>query len=847
MNAAHRLIVFVGLCFIACGACAYEQASHGLITRYAFAASDLGGTTSDSVASLTRGLGLDGFAPFGRGIGYFEFAENLAGLSAFGRTTQDYERGMLKDLGVQAEENFTLTWLMYGAIREDDNPSEDPPTPQDVTPGLKRPLNHFFDPIFNRPLEASGLILVEGDVHKNPDWAIGSFDSFADPNMPEPQRKNHFTVMDAREAMFRALTLLTYNGTGYPDIAAGVDAATRQQWRQAYWATTFRALGDVLHLNQDMAQPQHTRNEPHSGKLCPGGKLCLAGHTSVYEKYINTRALLQTSFSSGYPFNARVTIPAKPLATGSYPIPAFAKYTDYWSTSPGNVNLPGKGLADYSNRGFFTAGKNFDSTEYSSPSTNPSRYVIASFTPTRWDGSASTDSTPTHVYYGEVADAWQQTSTANVALTTYSLWDQFVRAQSGAPAYSLNRLNYDAMADHLLPRAVAYSAGLINFFFRGRIEIQLPDEGVFALADHASDQGFTMVRAKIGNQTPTFVDAQGNPQPQHMSGGQFFAVIRYHTDKQYVDSLDTVVGAAPCTEPMAVINAEKPDASTQCRDGVEQIIVSRPVYGVVLQANEQKLVEFEFGDSPIPFDITDAVLQVVYRGELGSEADAVAVGTVDVSEPTYFTYQNASDYIHLGEHVYTRGQVDSDIDLLAQVQPQYCVDYRQSPPHLVEGCLSPFELDLTVSFGDLAKPVAKVVGLPNHRFIRFAYLTVSDEGFNPPVTKSTTRTVKLAARRHGADEKAMLNQDGTCLPHDPFNITPRHAQLSVIAPNQVLYRLGRFGKLRGVNGWLSVSCVENGDNSTPGAPDDRVEVMTPLTPLSEEVQPYAVTIMPEYL
>ena len=845
MNIAQRLIVFVAIYFVVSGARAYEQASHALITRYAFEASDLSGTANSAVP-LTSALGLDGFAPFGKGTRYFEFAESLAGLSAFGRATQDYEKNMVKDLGVQADENVTLAWLMYGAIREDDNPSEDPPTPQDVAPGLKRPLNHFYDPIFNRALDVPGLVLVDGDVHKNPDWAIGSFDSFADPNTPEPQRKNHFTILDAREAMFRALTLLTYNGTGYPDIAAGVDAATREQWRQAYWTTTFRALGDVLHLNQDMAQPQHTRNEPHSGKLCVGSP-CLGGHTSVYEKYINARALLQTSFSSGYPFNARVTIPATPLAIGAHPIPNFARYTDYWSTSPGAAASPGKGLADYSNRGFFTAGRNFDSSEYASPSTNPSHYVIASLTPARWDGSASTDSTPTHVYFGEVADAWQQTSAANVPLTTYSLWDQFVRAQSGAPAYSLNRLNYDAMADLLLPRAAAYSAGLINFFFRGRIEVELPDEGVFALADHADDKGFTMVRAKIANRTPAFVDAQGSPQPQHMSGGQFFAVIRYHKDKQYAAGLDTIVGASPCTEPLAVINVAKPDASTQCRDGVEQIVVSRPLYGVSLQADERKLVEFEFGDSPVPFDITDVVLQVVYRGELGSEADAIAVGTVDASEPTYFAYQNASDYIHLGGHVYTRGQIDSNIDLLALVQPRSCVDYRQSPPHLVDECLRPFELDLTVTFGDLDKPIAKIVGLPNRRFIRFAYLTLGDEGFNPPVTKHSARLSRLDAKRHGNDEKALLYQAGTCLPHDPFDISPRHAQLSVIDAHQVLYTLGLFRALRGVKGWHSAACVANGDNSTPGAADDRVEVMTPLTPMSEEVHPYAATIMPEYL
>jgi hypothetical protein len=41
--------------------------------------------------------------------------------------------------------------------------------------------------------------------------------------------------------------------------------------------------------------------------------------------------------------------------------------------------------------------------------------------------------------------------------------------------------------------------------------------------------------------------------------------------------------------------------------------------------------------------------------------------------------------------------------------------------------------------------------------------------------------------------------------------------------------------------------VDNGDGSQPGTPDDRFTVMTPLTPLSEEVQPYAVTIMADYL
>ena len=414
------------------------------------------GVNGDELGPLVRGVGLDVYQPLGASESYFEFVGNLVGTSAYERKVQSYERDILDNLKFKTIQNPIQTWVMYGAIREDDNPSEDPPTPQDVEGGISRPLHHFFDPYFNRPLTISGLGLIADDVKKSVDWALGARDSFTDPNSPQSPRRNRFTVFDARESMFRALTLMTYGGSGYVDISSGADASTKQQRRQAYWATAFRALGDVLHLNQDMAQPQHTRNEPHSGKLCPTGRICLAGHTSVYEKYIDARARVNSSFDSRAPFNAPVALGPVPLPLGAYPIPAFAKYTDYWSTSPGNHSIPGKGLADYSNRGFFTAAKNMDSTEYPSPSSNPVNYVIRGTVPTRWDGSTSTDSTPTYVYYGEVPDAWQQTSTSNVPLTTYGMWDQFLSSKSLPDRYSLNRLNYDAMADLLLPRAVDY-------------------------------------------------------------------------------------------------------------------------------------------------------------------------------------------------------------------------------------------------------------------------------------------------------------------------------------------------------------------------------------------------------
>jgi hypothetical protein len=740
-----------------------------------------------------------------------------------------------------------LTWLTFGAIREDDNPTEDPPTPQDVTPGLRRPLNHFYDPYLDRPLDVPGLSLIDGDVHKNPDWAIGAFDSFADANRAETSRTNHFTVIDAREAMFRALTLIGTIGGRTVDISRDQDPTTKQQWRHAYWATTFRSLGDVLHLNQDMAQPQHTRNEAHSGKRCVSFAICPDGHSSIYEKYVNMRARGDDAFAVTGPFNTTLKFRPAPLNFASYPVPSFGRYADYWSTSPHDSNVGGKGLADYSNRGFFTDQKNFGSSEYVLPSSNFDDYQVRASVPLRWDGSAMADPLPVHVYFGTVHDTLQDSTTPDVPLTTFGVWDEFLQKKSSTPRYTLNRLNYDAMADLLLSRAVAYSAGLINFFFRGTFDITQPEEGVFAVADHGVDRGFTRLRAKIRNTTPSFVDARNNPQPQNMNGGMVFAVVKYHTDKKYVSSLDEAVGAAPCDDYTKVVDATRLDASTDCRDGIEQIVVSKPITGVSLDASAQTLAEFDFADSPIPFGITDVVLQVVYRGVLGSEADAVAVGTLDLSEPTYFTYQNASDYIHIGTHVYTRADVDRDPDLLAQVQPQECVDRRQSPPHLVAGCFDPFYLDLNVSFDDLANPLAAVELLPPKRFIRIVYLTVANEAADP-VAKSASRSIKVAARRHAPRDKALLRQEGTCLPVDPFDIRPRHAQMTVLSASQVQYSLDPLTKLRGVNGWHNASCVINGDASIPGTVlDDRVEVMTPLDPDGDEVQPYPAVIIPEYL
>src|SRR5579864_1326472 len=222
MSGNRRWLLIIAGCCMVSVAQAYEQATHAALTESAFILSDLGNRSTTIFSPLVKSLGVDGFATLGVATGYFEFVGNITGVNAYPRKAQDYERKILGRISPAATVNLALNWLIFGAIREDDNPSEDPPTPQDVGTGISRPLHHFFDPYSNKPLNAPGLDAVDNDVRKNVDWAIGARDSFSDPNSVESPRRNRFTVFDARESMFRALTLMTNGGSSYGDISGGI-------------------------------------------------------------------------------------------------------------------------------------------------------------------------------------------------------------------------------------------------------------------------------------------------------------------------------------------------------------------------------------------------------------------------------------------------------------------------------------------------------------------------------------------------------------------------------------------------------------------------------------------------
>jgi hypothetical protein len=625
-SASKRILAFVVACLAMINAHAFEVRTHGALTREAWAR-----FLAENPGVFDR-LGIrDTDDPF-KTKSYYDYRP-ADGATPISRSSIDwYEDTIMRNvLGVPAA--FSVRgWLIRGAIREDDDLDADDESPKEDPYGdFHRVFSHFHDPVNNRGLTVTVLGQTVQLGARAADWALDptaftpAFPPFSIPGVtPAPQRSNHFGLASFRESLWRAVTGLNQ---------AGAAVATTASERNLYWATAFRALGDILHLNQDMAVPQHTRNDAHAGAT----PTTLTGHKSVFERYIDARVRELRGFSTRDDNDspANVAINLQEITFGNYPIPRFTRYADYWTT-PGK-----KGLADYSNRGFFSIGTLPGNTNYTSPSTNTDAdYTQQSVPITRWDGSPYPVTFNSTLYVSKVPvpDDQEPTLAGPVQpLFAWSLWDEAAQGILAPFAgTTLVKRNYDAAIDLLIPRAVAYSAGILQYAFRGKLEISLPDEGVYGVVDHndaagntKDTGGFPKIKMKLRNVTT----AVNGVEP--MGAGTLRAVARFHRNTCYKADLSGEYGS-----PGIDWRNWNPDPEIGCgRNPNEEIVVSEPVAAIPADLNgAAQSVTFNF-PTRIPINATDLYLQVVYRGPLGQpgeeETDAVVVATKDISEPNY--------------------------------------------------------------------------------------------------------------------------------------------------------------------------------------------------------------------
>ncbi|TMH25782.1 MAG: hypothetical protein E6H66_25780 [Betaproteobacteria bacterium] len=600
------------------------------------------------------------------------------------------------------------------------------------------------------------------------DWAIQDNNQDAD---------QEFSFSWARRYFYRALTT--------PGVASAPDGRNEQ------WGRLFQTLGQVIHHLQDMTQPQHVRNDAHWDGASFLGDLTNVGfrHPSRFEKY------------SGFSNQGQAKVEEQ-LANGSFEA-VFPKYRqvlrnarDFWTGSAG--------VADYTNANFVSQRTNFvaDSAgrvlahpDFSQPT--PIRgadlSVVEAFgsdpvppTIRQFCANVGVDQCTMTFYSSVVTDNLDGATLVNARSSTESVFDEDLRVVlrysylnetfGTSRIFALNQLNFAAVYPFLIPKAVNYSAGMLNYFFRGRISIAPPEAGVYAVADQSTENcpdhcGFRRIRAQITNSTPE----------EAMAGGLVSAIAKYHRNTCYRPDFE---GTPP---------------SLGCRTADEEISVSRPVLlESPLSSGERRELSFDF-DTSIPINATDVFLQVLFEGTLGSEPHAVAMGTKDISEPTFITTYNDTDYVAMPKGCYKAEAIAAN-DALWNLLAPLCRDTSGGTRRVSAYCAN-VPLNVRYTGGPAEQPwvVAMERGADGDRRV-------------PP--RRLARFAMLADTASPVGMKLGFNNPPLYLPDDGALQFPIYELEERLDGSRVE---GIYMPVRGVNAWESVAFIIDGTTGNVGS------------------------------
>lgn len=413
-------------------------------------------------STVTLCLGLFSYAIFGHDVPVHQAITVNAAESAFNSSSAyaSFVQVVASDLSYAGENGITNS-IVKGSAFEDNLP-----TPIDE--GGYRSINHFYDPLDTT--YGKGLSDIPPDDRKL--IAVNSFTWGSKSNSPglhviEGTTINQWSWQNARGFEWLGLT------------------AANQSDRQTALASMFRSVGQVMHLLEDDSQPQHVRNEQHLDELPGVFSIFPSPWLSPIEEY-------------GRKHVAQLNYQASVLDWRSA---GFTKLEDFWdrhlyngsATALDNAESVGGadtlGLAEWCNGNFLGARHLFPeyfnpgdveyypfpsrdhSTDYSDVQSHPANHA---YTFTNEDGTAGKG-----IYLAKTGDGIHY---QHIARVNYL----------GAKIPGLTGVRYCTIADPLvekdyhdnfIPKAVEYSAGLLDYFFRGTLGLRVTnnDDGTYGL------------------------------------------------------------------------------------------------------------------------------------------------------------------------------------------------------------------------------------------------------------------------------------------------------------------------------------------------------------------------------
>lgn len=473
-----------------------------------------------------------------------------------------------------------------------------------------RSIHHFFDPATGKGLSVAApawttmlpdVVLqffpsLNSSTVASPDWALDGVGG----NQYSRQALNGF-------------------------MADSYTLPTRPQ-RDAATGQVFETIGRLIHHVQDMAQPQHVRNDAHLHvelleRYCPSWvPLLLSGPECAFYRSFKAPSIYE-QWTKSLPASS-LPVTEYPPVYGSGDRTTFSHPRRFWAHD-------GKGLAEFTSRNFLSAG----TTKRTPPAISAAEEVRA--------GDLCAGAVPpcelqypdyyVRFFAANVDDRLRPTAGGiNPRAGAESIYSaDFKRIVAGPEVLTVNRFTFEQDHKYLLPRAVAYSASLIDYIFRGEMEVKPPAEGVYAVVDGSPAGcgvpcGFRKLRLKLRNTTPG---------DEIMGPGVLRAVVKYHRNGCHQPNLSGHYGGD-----LFLGDSCRQDESVAVSNVIN---VSGPV---TRNAPGAELI-FSFGmNNHIPIEATDVRLQILFRGRLGQEEDAVAITTVDIAEPNFVAVANNTDH-----------------------------------------------------------------------------------------------------------------------------------------------------------------------------------------------------------
>ncbi len=301
-------------------------------------------------------------------------------------------------------------WFEVGSTKEDE--------PQDRT------FNHFHDP--NRTWDEAGL---------KSSWIGCSSILWAQNKCNNPNDK--WSWSNAREYYYRALT------------------AAEKTVREQNLADTFQTMGQQMHLLSDAAVPEHVRNDIH---IFPW----FAQEDKTF------RQIGRWTYETWCRFNSdklpTTKVPAVISITNNYLSPELVPISNFWDTTPSaGYSLNPVGLAEYTNFNFLSSDTVFKNYEHPNPLNSAVEIdpVVAE------DGKVDY-----RVYFKGITSDGQPIN--HLASTGY-LWYDLTEISTDNINESKFNLDDSCFKDYaaiLIPKAIGYSAALLDYFFRGQINLE---------------------------------------------------------------------------------------------------------------------------------------------------------------------------------------------------------------------------------------------------------------------------------------------------------------------------------------------------------------------------------------